>query len=62
MKKSDQRIRYLEAYRQQIRSELDDMGYGKPREYVADFESQTQIHSTSKWPILAFTFAFMSSR
>ena len=47
MDNSERRKQYLEVYRQQLRRELDAMGYGQPRGYAPNTERQARTSSTS---------------
>ena len=61
MENSEKRKQYLEVYRQQLRREIDAMGYGQPREYAPNLERQARTSSTSNWVIAAFAFAMLGS-
>lgn len=61
MDKSERQMRYLEVYRQQLRREMDAMGYGQPRGYAPNTERQARTRSTSYWMITALAFALLGS-
>jgi hypothetical protein len=65
MDKSERQMRYLEVYRQQLRREMDAMGYGQPRGYAPNHELQartrSRTRSTSYWMITALAFALLGS-
>ena len=61
MENSDKRKQYLEVNRQQLRREMDAMGYGQPREYTPDLERQARTGSTSNGVIANFVFSFLGS-
>jgi len=59
MENSEYRKRYLEIYRQQLRREMDAMGYGQPRESTPNFERQARTRSTSYGVIAAFALTLL---
>jgi hypothetical protein len=65
METLEQRQQYLEVYRQQLRREMDTMGYGQSREYTPNIEPnierQDRTTSTSYGVVAAFTFALLGS-
>ena len=61
MENSEKRQQYLEVYRQQLKREMDAMGYGQRRENTHIFERQARTRSTSYRAIAAFAFTLLKS-
>ena len=57
MNNSEKRQQYLEVYRQQLKREMDAMGYGQRRESTHNYQRQARTRSTSyrAIPIVVFT-------
>ena len=61
MEYSEERQHYLAIYRQQLKREMDAMGYGQPRGYVPNPNAEARENSTSYWVLAAFAVALLGT-
>ena len=59
MDKLDRQTQFLEVYRQQLRRELDEMGYGQPKGDVTIREPQSRRSLGSSLTIIAVALAVL---
>jgi len=62
MNNSEKRQQYLEVYRQQLKREMDAMGYGQRRENTHNFQRQARTRSTSNRTFSAIAFKLLKYR
>ena len=59
MTKSEKRLRHLSVYRQQLRRELDSMGYGQLQSYAPSSEAEAIGRPGPSFVALAVALAAM---
>lgn len=60
MDKSERRMQYLEVYRQQLRHELDEVGYGQSKGDTYMSDRQARKNSSSSLVVIAVALAVLS--